>query len=189
MGVKMEKPGDSGHPGGNRRIYVRVNYQGQRKTRVFNTTKAAEGYAIKVESILKDAALGKNEGEVQGVFARPAPKPKAVPAPTVTVQNVFARWQSLYLVALKVGTRDSYANTARLHVLPTFGARAINSVTRSEIEDWWVKLRGGKLTKSRLVQIRAVLAGIFRRAMFSGVIALCAILLFAQPVSFEPPTH
>ena len=102
------------------------------------------------------------------VFARPLPMPKPEPAPAVTVQNVFERWQTLDLAALKAGKRDSYFNTARLHVLKTFGLRAINSISRSEIEDWWVTLRRGKLTKSRLIQIRAVLAGIFRRATISG---------------------
>ena len=171
MGVRIEKPGEPGHPGGNRRIYVRVNYQGRRRTRVFNTSKAADAYASKVESILKDVAVGKGESELNEVFARPVPIPKPEAPPAVTVQNVFERWQTLDLAALKAGTRDSYVNTARLHVLKTFGLRAINSISRSEIEDWWVTLRRGKLTKSRLIQIRAVLAGIFRRAMFSGVIA------------------
>ncbi len=172
MGVTIQRPGQPGHPGGNRRTSVRVNYQGRRKTRVFNTSKAAEAYAVKVESILKDAALGKSDVEVQGVFTKPEPKPKVLAAPVVTVQKAFERWQTLDLAALKAGTRDSYVNTARLHVLKTFGPRAIDSITRAEIEDWWVTLRAGKLTKSRLIQIRAVLAGIFRRATISGVIAL-----------------
>ncbi len=45
MGVKIQKPGDPGHPGGNGRTYVRGNHAGRRKTRTFNTAKGAESYA------------------------------------------------------------------------------------------------------------------------------------------------
>ena len=80
MGVKIQKPGEPGHPGGNRRTYVRVNHQGHRKTRVFNSKKGAEEYAAQVEALLK---LGK----VADVFTDPAP---TTPAPTF--KEASERW-------------------------------------------------------------------------------------------------
>jgi integrase len=164
MGVKIQRPGDLGHPGGNRRVYVRVNHQRRRKTRVFNSSKAAEAYALNIEAKLKLGWV-----EAGGLFAKS--EPKSEPAPAVTVEDTFERWQSLDLTALKAGTRDSYVNTARLYVLKAFGSRPITSITRVEIEDWWVDLRRGKLSHSRLAGIRGVLAGIFRRATISGVLS------------------
>src|SRR5574341_1151162 len=83
MGVKIERPGDPGHPGGNRRTYVRINYQGHRKTRVFNSKDAAEKYAAHVEALL---VLGKPEG----VFTDPTPPPPTPQPPTFN--EIASRW-------------------------------------------------------------------------------------------------
>src|SRR3989338_309553 len=100
MGVKLQRPGDPGHPGGNRRIYVRVNYKGTRKTRVFNSTKAAENYAGQVEAMLK---LGK----IEDFLAEPIPSP-AAPAPTF--KEAAERWWAIESATMKGGTQDTYRN-------------------------------------------------------------------------------
>jgi hypothetical protein len=162
MGVKIQKPGDPGHPGGNRRIYVRVNYQGHRKTRVFNSSKGAEKYAADVEAYLK---LGK----VEEVFTDPKPSPSTPQAPTF--RELAARWLEVDASTLKATTRDDYQNILAKHLLPLFGARLITEITSADVEDWWVQLRAKGLSVSHTSAIRGVLNGIFRRGVNAGEIA------------------
>ncbi len=158
MGVKIQKPGEPGHPGGNRRIYVRVNHGGHRKTRVFNSSKGAERYATDVEALLK---LGK----VEGVFTDPTP---AAPAPTF--KEAAERWWAVDGTALKGGTQDTYRNILDKHLLPTLGPRVLSDITVADVETWWANLRGTGLSHKRLRTIRGVLAGIFKRAVAGGLI-------------------
>ncbi len=72
MGVKLQRPGEPGHPGGNRRVYVRLNHRGQRRTRVFNSLAAARRYAEQVEALLK-------LNQAEAVFTDPAPPAEAPP--------------------------------------------------------------------------------------------------------------
>ncbi len=162
MGVKIQKPGEPGHPGGNRRIYVRVNHQGHRKTRVFNSTKGAQEYAAQVEAMLK---LGK----VADVFTDPAPPPPVPPAPTF--QEIASRWLAVDASTLKATTRDDYQNILAKHLLPIFGPRPITEITSADVENWWVQLRSKGLSISHTSAIRGVLAGILRRAVNCGDIA------------------
>ncbi len=111
MGVKIQKPGEPGHPGGNRRIYVRVNYGGHRKTRVFNSTKGAERYATDVEAMLK---LGK----AADVFSEQA---QDLAAPVPKVSEVWERWLAVEGGRIKTGTRDTYQNAYTVHIFRPSG--------------------------------------------------------------------
>ena len=156
MGVKIQKPGEPGHPGGNRRIYVRVNHGGHRKTRVFNSSKGAERYATDVEALLK---LGK----VADVFTDPTPA-----APVPTFQEAADRWWVVDGATFKGGTRDTYQNALKLHVLPTFESRRLTDISLADVEDWWARLRAKGFSHKHLGNIRGVLFGIFRRAVMTG---------------------
>jgi len=158
MGVKIQKPGEPGHPGGNRRTYVRVNYQGHRRTRVFNSSKAAQEYAGQVEAMLK---LGK----VDEVFTDPAPL-----APTPTFAEAAERWWAVDGATMKGGTQDTYQNILSKHLLPTFGPRVLSDISVGDVEAWWVSIRATGLSQKRLRTIRGVLAGIFKRAVAGGLI-------------------
>jgi len=156
MGVKIQRPGEPGHPGGNRRTYVRVNYCGHRKTRVFNSSKAAENYAATVEFCLK-------HGDPAQVFRPPAPAPQ-VP----TFAEAAERWMLVDGSALKAGTREDYQSILNRHILATFETRPLDSITRAEVEDWWAGIRGKGLSHPRLISIRGVLSHILARAVASG---------------------
>lgn len=159
MGVKIQKPGDPGHPGGNRRIYVRVNFKGHRKTRVFNSKKAAEGYTGQIEAMLK---LGK----VEDVFTDPAP----VSAPVPTFKEAAERWWAIESPTMKGGTQDTYRNILDKHLLPAFGARSLADITIPDVEVWWAGLRSQGYSHKRLATIRGILTGIFRRAVTAGLV-------------------
>ena len=161
MGVKLQKPGDPGHPGGNRRIYVRVNYGGDRKTRVFTTQKAAEAYQSTVESILRDAELGKVD--TKSIFAtRPPVSPKT---PVVTFAQAAERWWAHASPKMKAGTQDTYRNVLGKHILPVFGPRPLEDITIDDVEAWWDTLRSSGLSHKRLSTIRGILAGVFQQAV------------------------
>jgi hypothetical protein len=151
MGVKIQKPGEPGHPGENRRIYVRVNYGGHRKTRMFNSSKAAERYATDVEAMLK---LGK----LEEVFTAPGPLPQAAP----TVAEVWERWLAVESGRLKTGTLDTYGNAYRVHIAPVFGGRRITEVTDADIENWWVTIQAKGFSRNHLGNIRTLLDTIFQ---------------------------
>ncbi len=161
MGVKVQRPGEPGHPGGTRRIYVRVNHQGHRKTRVFNSTKAAQDYAADVEYMLK-------RGKAADLFTTPAAA--ALPPPAPTFADATERYVAVDGAAWKGNTADTYLNNLRLHILPTFGPRPIGEITAAEVETWWAALRGKGFSHKHLGNIRNVLGGIFHRAMASGLI-------------------
>ncbi len=161
MGVKIQRPGEPGHPGGNRRLYVRVNYRGYRKTRVFNSTKAAEEYAAQVEAMLK-------LGQVEGVFTDTGPDAPAVPSPTFA--EAAERWLAVDGAAFKAGTREDYQGILNRHILPTFRNRPLADITRAEVEDWWATIRTKGLSRPRVSPIRTVLLSVFRRAVASGIL-------------------
>ncbi len=161
MGVKIQKPSDPGHPGGNRRIYVRVNHQGHRKTRVFNSSKAAESYASQVEALLK---LGK----VGDVFA--APVAPVAPPPAPTFAEAAQWWQDVDGAAWKGNTADTYLDALRRHALPTFAARALTDISRAEVESWWAGVCRHGYSRKHLSTIRAVLTAVLRRAVARGVL-------------------
>jgi len=158
MGVKIQKPGEPGHPGGNRRIYVRVNHKGWRRTRVFNSSKAAENYAATVEYLLK-------HGKLEDVFTAPPP-----PATSPTFAEAADRWLAVDGATFKGGTRDTYKNILTLHILPVLGPRDLSTITRADIEAWWGEILAKGLSRERLNNIRAVLMAVFRRAVASGLL-------------------
>ncbi|MFI5338446.1 MAG: tyrosine-type recombinase/integrase [Candidatus Methylomirabilales bacterium] len=160
MGVKIQKPGEPGHPGGNRRTYVRVNFKGHRKTRVFNSKRAAEEYADQVEALLK---LGK----VDDVFMEPTPAPDV---PASTFQEAAEHWWAVDGTTLKGGTQDTYRNILDKHLLPPLGPRVLSDISVGDVEAWWASLRGTGLSHKRLRTIRGVLAGIFKRAVVGGLL-------------------
>ena len=156
MGVTLQKPGDPGHPGGNRRTYVRVNFKGRRKTRVFNSSKAAQAYADTVEYHLK-------HGEPERIFM--APEPPAAPPTAPTFAEVAERWLAVDAGGLKIGTREAYQSIFNQHLLPTFGTRPVSGITVADVENWWVRLRETRSSRNHLSAIRGILSGIFRRAV------------------------
>ncbi len=158
MGVKIQRPGEPGHPGGNRRIYVRVNYRGHRKTRVFNSTKGAERYATDVEALLK---LGK----VADVFTDPAPE-----SPAPTFKEAAERWLAIDGGGVKTNTRDTYGSILALHILPVFGSRPITEIAGAEVENWWGGIQAKKFSRKHMGNIRTVLTSIFRRALIAGIL-------------------
>jgi integrase len=139
MGVKIQRPGEPGHPGSSRRIYVRVNYKGLRRTRVFNSTKGAERYATDVEAMLK---LGK----VDDVFTEP--EPPVSPDPGPTFGQYWAKWFALEQAGWKPRTILTYNRIFNSH-LKTWADRLLTAISRQEIKD----LLAAKLVSGNLLRV------------------------------------
>ncbi|HSB70446.1 MAG TPA: tyrosine-type recombinase/integrase [Candidatus Methylomirabilis sp.] len=131
---------------------------------MFNTMKAAEAYAVKAESILTDANMGKTDAAQ--IFSQPAGK--AAPAPTFG--QAVERWWALEGASFKGGTRDTYQNILALHILPRFKGRDLTSITATDMEDWWAGIRARKLSHDHSINIRSVMVGVLRRAVKSRLI-------------------
>ncbi len=158
MGVKIQKPGEPGHPGGNRRVYVRVNYLNHRKTRVFNGAKAAERYAFDVEYLLSNGKTG-------DVFTDPTPT-----TPVPTFKEAADRWLAVDGSRMKAGTLDTYQSILKHHLLPLFESRRLTDITVADVENWWATQRASGRSHKALGNCRTVLHSIFQRAVTSGTL-------------------
>jgi len=139
MGVKIQKPGDTGHPGGNRRVYVRVNYRGHRKTRVFNSARAADTYASQVEAWLKI-------GKIEEVFTDPATIEPAM-VTSVTFGAYWKQWFATEEPGWKPRTALCYNGMFETH-LAYLENWPLTEITRNDLKHLLVKkLRGGHLKK------------------------------------------
>lgn len=137
MGVRIQRPGEPGHPGGNRKIYVRVDYRGHRKTRTFTTKKGSDDYAATVEALL---TLGK----VEDVFRV---DPASPPQPPVTFGMYWSRWFSLEQAGWKPRTVAAYERQRNTH-LKQLAGRPIAEITRQEVKDFLAgKLAAGNLRR------------------------------------------
>ncbi len=161
MGVKLQRPGEPGHPGGNRKTYVRVNYQGLRRTRVFNSAKAAQDYADELEGLLK----AKKTGEFLGRLDPSGPVP-APPAPTF--REAADHWWGLESPRFKHGTLDTFRTILDRHLLPAFGDRRLDALTPADVEAWCVRVRAAGWSHGYVARLRLVLVAILRRAVMGG---------------------
>ncbi len=139
-----------------------MNHKGHRKTRVFNSSKAAETYAVQVEARLK---LGK----VDEVFTSHAPDAPSPPIPTFA--EAAERWWAVDGANFKGGTRDTYRNILDKRILPIFGPQRLTDIPVAAIEDWWAALRASGLSRKHIGNMRCVLTSIFQRAVTSGLLS------------------
>lgn len=58
----------------------------------------------------------------------------------VTVREVAEQWLALQATRVRPRTLDNYERGLRLRVLPTFGARRIDSITSRDVEKWVAEL-------------------------------------------------
>lgn len=97
---------------------------GKRRTKTFRAKKDATAFLAKT-ALLIDAGKPLDK-----------PAPRKVP----TVKDWGEEWQKrLKDSGASPNTLRSYKSALNRHVYPTFGTRALNSVTRPEVIDWYYK--------------------------------------------------
>lgn len=102
---------------------------GKRRTKTFRAKKDATAYLAKT-ALLIDAGETPN-----------APKPHRVP----TVKEWGEEWQKrLKESGASPNTLRSYKSHLKRYIYPAFQDRAVNSITRAEVIDWYYKTAPGK---------------------------------------------
>jgi integrase len=114
MGVKIRRRG--------RKWYVFVDYQGKRKAKCVGTRAAAEQVRQKLEAKLTLGDFSFLKSEKPASFA-----------------DYVKTWEKQY-VDLKPSTIARYKGLLKLHILPYFGSKAIDSITRDDVKRFFSEL-------------------------------------------------
>ena len=86
----------------------------------------------------------------------------------------FDQWAKQYLdqkIALRERTLDKYESALRTHLLPTFGSARVNSIARSDVQAWVVRLKADGYAPESIRGLYAILAAMMKLAEEEGVIA------------------
>ena len=115
MGV-LVKP-DKNKPG---RWWVRINHQGRRKSLAFNSRKAADVAAVKIDAALKLGDTG--------------PLTATASAQVPTVAEYAEPWlQSL--TKPRAATVEAYRLRLNVHILPLIGRLPLTNLTRERVRN------------------------------------------------------
>ncbi len=150
MGVKVrEKIKDS------KEWWVFINHGGRRTSRKVGSEKAAWEVARKIE-----AKLTLGEAFVQE---------KKPPVPTLG--QYYERFKRSYLkTAVKESTRQSYATSFKVHILPAFGGKRLNEISRGMMKDFVGLLVTKGLARPTIWTITKELCAMLNHAREDGLI-------------------
>jgi hypothetical protein len=113
MGVKVRerKPGE---------WWVFVNYHGDRRAKKVGSKRAANELKAEIEKKIAAA-----EFQIKA------------PPPVPTFEKYAEKWLEGYVKAsLKPSSQSCYADILKTHLIPAFGKRFINEITRKDIKDF-----------------------------------------------------
>lgn len=146
MGVKLrEKVQGSGV------WWVFVNHNGERSSSLIGSEKAAKRVKEDLEAKLK---LGLE------VF----PERKAAPA--LSLEAYYKKFERTYLkTACRESTAERYDECFRIHILPTFGNKALDEITRENVKDLVADLVDKKLARPTIRIITANLCTVLSHAI------------------------
>jgi integrase len=77
------------------------------------------------------------------------------------------RWRPT-TASLRPSTRDLYEYLLRVHILPTFGKRALGQITTVDVQAWLIDRRNAGLSTTSVAKAYRLLARILREAVESG---------------------
>jgi integrase len=89
----------------------------------------------------------------------------------MTVGEVAETWQRVHLGHLKPSTALRYEGLLRLHVLPAWGSRRLENVTRADIRAWVADLNAQGLSASSVRAAYRVLSLVLKLAVDDGRLA------------------
>jgi integrase len=155
MGVIVRQK--KGATGKGKPWFVFINYKGRRTQRKFTNKEIAEAVELKIRQEMIDGTWGVDQ----------EPKTEAP-----TFKEYSEKWFDNYVCGqLRASTADEYESILRIHVLPTFGKRSIDSITRGEVRDLLLSKFKGNLSKGRTLLIKDVLSSVFNYALDDELIA------------------
>ncbi len=112
--------------------------------------------------------------EAQGVLAKKfeesrQPTRPAV-EPDITFGNYAERWLGLIVHSVKPRTLESYRNTLRLHLLPTFGGMKLRQLHKGWVKAFLAKKLASGLSRNSVRIIHATLRALLNAAVDDGVL-------------------
>jgi len=90
--------------------------------------------------------------------------------PDILTRDYATRWQSFVAATVKPATRESYANTLRLHILPVFGAVKIRHLQRGRIKEWLAGAWARGYARDSVRLMHGILRAMLNAAIDDGVI-------------------
>ena len=150
MGVKVREKVK-----GSNEWWVFIAHNGKRTSRKVGSEKAALEVARKIE-----AKLTLGEAFLQE-------KKPAVP----TLEQYYERFKRSYLeTAVKESTRQSYAPSFKVHILPAFGGKRLNEISRGMMKDFVGLLVKKELARPTIWTITKELCAMLNHAREDGLI-------------------
>src|SRR6266516_3634911 len=90
--------------------------------------------------------------------------------PDIRVKDYATRWQTLVAPTVKPATRESYANTLRLHILPVFGTVKVRHLQRGRIKAWLAEALTQGYARDSVRLMHGTLRSMLNASIDDGVI-------------------
>lgn len=99
----------------------------------------------------------------------------------VAFRTYAVGWLATKTATRRPGTAESYRLALDSHVLPVFGARRLDAITRADVQEW-VNDRAAVLAPATLRRIySSVVAGVFKSAVLDGLLRVTPCLRIELP--------
>jgi integrase len=142
---------------GSGEFWIFVNYKGQRKARKVGDKKAAREVARRIEGKIAAKEFNLDTGDGK---------------PVITFKAYADKWMKGHVRAnLKESSAEGYQLILKSHILPDFGERVVESITRDEIKELCYRKKADGLSASYVRYIAATLSAIFTNAVEAGIVA------------------
>jgi len=126
---------------------ILVDFKGTRKFRKMKSKEEAEAKAREIEEGLKN-----------GTLSPPSPRP---PKPVTFKEHAEKWYLARVMVELKFATQRSYREQLDRHILPAFGKKNLQDITRKEVKAFWSSKRREDLSVGTVRALNTILSAVF----------------------------
>jgi integrase len=149
--------------------YLRITFQGIRKTKAVGSKERAFEVARKLTTALELYGLDALKVLEEDHESRIAPPE---PPPVPTVDEYQAQWVAeLDKTDLKRSTKESYKFLVAKHIMPAFGKDSLDALVYPRLKAWVIR-QAGKYSKGTVRLMVAVLRGMLQEAVNEGILAV-----------------
>ena len=135
--------------------WIFINHNGCRRSKSIGSKKEAEKVAkqIKAKIVLKEFSV----------------ETKKIPK----FEEYSEQWLGGYVLQyLSPSTYERYKQILRSYLVPQFGGKNLDEISRSEVKEFLIKLRGDSKKKKSIELVKNVLSGILDHAVDDELITI-----------------
>ena len=125
---------------------VRINVGGKRTQRKVDSELIAEAVAAQIRLDI-----------INGEFGKITPPKEQAP----TFREYSEKWLEEWASQLRQSTQNAYLTILTMHVLPVFGDRPIDTITRGEVKSFLLQKFKSGLSQNRTLCIKDVISSVF----------------------------